>query len=130
MWLVWDREDYRAELYKQVIDESTYVEVKHSNDKTLPDLIEKSNNFFKLLNKKKVISGKESKYFWYSFKNASCLGKIFLLPKIHKRLCNVPGRPVISNVGTPSEKVSEYFDHHLQPVIKPRKSNVKDIGDF
>ena len=46
---MWDREDYLAEGYKQLSDESTYVEVKHSNDKTLSDLIEKSNNFFKRL---------------------------------------------------------------------------------
>ena len=30
--VVWDREDYLAEGYKQLNDESTYVEVKHFND--------------------------------------------------------------------------------------------------
>ena len=53
-----------------------------------------------------------------------------LLPKIHKRLYNVPGRSVISNCGTPTEKVSEFLDHHLQPVMKREKSYVKDTGDF
>ena len=53
-----------------------------------------------------------------------------LLPKIHKRLYNVPGRSVISNCGTPTEKVSEFLDHHLQPVMKSGKSYVKDTGDF
>ena len=81
---MWDQEDYLAEGYKQLIDESTYIEVKHSNDKTLSDLIEKSNNFFKSLNKKKIISEKEWKRFSYSFKNASYLGKMYLLPKTHK----------------------------------------------
>ena len=47
--VVWDREDYLAEGYKQLIDESTYVEVKNFNDKTLSDLIEKNNNFRKRL---------------------------------------------------------------------------------
>ena len=75
--VVWDCEDYCAEGYKQLSDESTYVEVKHC-DKTLSDLIEK--NFFKCLNMKKIISEKELKYFSYSFKNASCLGKMYLLP--------------------------------------------------
>ena len=51
--VVWDREDYLAEGYQQLNDESTYVEVKYFDDKTLSDLIEKSNNFFKCLNKKK-----------------------------------------------------------------------------
>ena len=128
--VVWDREDDLAEGYKQLNDESIYVDIKHSTDKTLSDLIEKSNNFFKRLNRKKIISEKELKYFSYSFKNASCLGKMYLLPKIHNRLYNVPGRPVISNCGTPTEKVSEFSDHHLQPVMKSGKSYVKDTREF
>ena len=38
------------------------------------------------------------------------LGKLYLIPKIHKRLESVPGRPVISNCVTPIEKVSEFLD--------------------
>ena len=128
--VVWDREDYLAEGYKQLNDESIYVNMKHSSDKTLSDLIEKSNNFFIRLNRKKIIPEKELKYFSYSFKNASYLGKRYLLPKIQKRLYNVPGHSVISNCGTPTEKVSEFLDHHLQPVMKSGKSYVKDTGDF
>ena len=74
--ILWDREDYLVEDYKQRNDEFTYVEVKYSNDKTLSDLIEKSNNFFKRLKKKKVFLERELKWFSSSFKNASCLGKI------------------------------------------------------
>ena len=70
------------------------------------------------------------KYFSYSFENASCLGKMYLLRKIHKRLYNVPGHPVMSNCGNPIEKVSEFLDHHLQLVMKSGKSYEKDTGDF
>ena len=84
--VVWDRGDYLAEGCSQVNDESNYVEVTHYNYKILSNLIEKSNNFFKRLNKKKIISEREFKYFSYGFKNASCLGKMYLLPKIFKRL--------------------------------------------
>ena len=55
---------------------------------------------------------------------------MYLLPKIHKRLYNVPGRSVISNCGTPTEKASEFLDHHSQPVMISGKSYVKDTGDF
>ena len=55
---------------------------------------------------------------------------MYLLPKIHKRLYNVPGRPVISNCGTPTEKMSELLDHHLQPVMKVGKSYVKNTNHF
>ena len=77
-----------------------------------------------------MISEKELKYLSYNFKNTSCLGKIYLLPEIHKRLNDVSGRPVISNCGTPTEKVSEFLDHHLQPITKAGKSYIKDTTDF
>ena len=44
------------------------------------------------------------KYFLYDYKNATNLGKLYFLPKIHKKLFNVPGRPVISNCGTPLKR--------------------------
>ena len=55
---------------------------------------------------------------------------MYLLPKIHKRLVSVPGRPVISNCGTPTEKASEFLDHHLQPIMKSGTSYIKDTNDF
>ena len=36
-------------------------------------------------------------YFIYERKKAFNLGKLYRLPKIHKRLFNMPGRPGISN---------------------------------
>ena len=45
------------------------------------------------------------------------LGKFYLLPKINKRLENVPGRPVISNCGTATEKISEFLDFHVQLLV-------------
>ena len=50
---------------------------------------------------------------------------MYLLPKIHKRLYDVPGRPVISNCGT----LTEFLDHHLKPVMQEGDSYIKDTGD-
>ena len=58
------------------------------------------------------------------------LGKLYFLPKIHKRLSAVPGRPVISNCRTPTEKISEYLDHILKPITQENWSYVKGSGDF
>ena len=55
---------------------------------------------------------------------------MYLLPKIHKRLVNVLGRPVISNCSTPTEKASEVLDYHLQPLMKSGTSYIKDANDF
>ena len=82
------------------------------------------------LKRKGSISEKEMKYFVYDYKNASNLGKLYFLPKIHKRLSNVSGRPVISNCGTPTQKASEFLDYHLKPVMQRSWSYIKDSGDF
>ena len=70
------------------------------------------------------------KYFTYEFKKACNLGKIYILPKIHKRLSDVPGRPVISNCGMPAEKVSEFLDYKLKPVMQKGKSYITNSGHF
>ena len=59
--VVWDREDYLAAGYKPLSDESINIDIKHSTDKTLSDLTEKCNNFFKRLDRKKIFSEKELK---------------------------------------------------------------------
>ena len=70
------------------------------------------------------------KYFTYKYKKACNLGKLYLLPKIHKRLFNVPTRPVISNCGTPTEKVSELLDHHLKPITQNGISYIRESQHF
>ena len=92
-----------------------------------------SNQVFQNLKSKGInsfISDKQLKYFTYEYKKVSNLGKLYLLPKIHKRLHNVPGRPVISNCGTPTEKASEFLDYHLKPIMQKGRSYIKNSGDF
>ena len=82
------------------------------------------------LKRKGLITQKEIKYFTYEFEKSANLGKFYLLPKIHKRLSAVPGRPVISNCGTPTEKTSEFVDFHLKPIMQNGWSYVRDSNDF
>ena len=57
------------------------------------------------------------------FKKSTNLGKnAFLLPKMHKRLDKVLGRPVVLNCGTPTGKASEFLDHRLKPLMQSAKS--------
>ena len=51
--------------------------------------------------------------------------RFHLLPKVHKRLHNVPGRPVISNRDFYTVNISSFLDYHLQP-----KSYIKDTNHF
>ena len=127
--VVWDRNDYLREAGKQLKDQNVYRKVAFK-DKTLSQLVDCSNRFFRNLKMKGHITEKELKYFSYEFKKSCNLGKLYLLPKVHKSLENVPGRPVISNFGTPAEKVSEFLDHHLKPVMQSGKSYIKDSEHF
>ena len=115
-------------MYEELKDRKVYQEVRFSEN-ILTDFFEKRNTMFKNLRRKGVILEKELKYFSFEYKKATNLGKLYLLPKIHKRLKNVPGRPVISNCRTPTEKVSEFHDHHLNPVMQSCWSCIKDSGD-
>lgn len=123
------REDYLAEAERQLNDNSIYETFKNDRE-VCSKLAERSNAMFQTLAKKKCISEKELKYFLYPYEKAANLGKFYLLPKIHKRLENVPGRPIISNCGTPTEKASEFLDHHLKPLMQSGRSYIKDSGHF
>ena len=108
---------------------SVYRDVSNKEN-ILPKLSEVSNKMFSSLRKKGFIIEKQLKYFTCEYKKATNFGKLYLLPKIHKRLFDVPGRPVISNCGTPTEKCSEFLDHHLKKVMQKGCSYIKDSSDL
>ena len=94
--VVWDMSDCFQEASRQLQDENIYENVRFSKN-ILIDLVERSNKIFKRLCSHKLISEKGPRYFTYNFKKVINLGKLYFLPKIHKRLSAIPGRPVISN---------------------------------
>ena len=56
--------------------------------------------------------------------------RFYLLPKIHKRLHDVLGRPIISNCSFYTENISSFLDHHLQSLVQRVKSYIKDTNHF
>ena len=58
------------------------------------------------------------------------LGRFYALPKIHKGLERVIGRPVISNFGSITDNISEFLDHHLNPLVSLGSSYMKDTNHF
>ena len=74
----------------------------------LSNLVDTSNKFLrglKIYRGLNIIRG-----LTYEYKKACNLGKMYQSPKIHKRLSDALWRPVISNCGMPTEKVSEFLD--------------------
>ena len=54
--------------------------------------------------------------------------RFYLLPKVHKP--NNPGRPVVSSINCHTENISQFVDHHLQPLTKKLTSYIQDTTDF
>ena len=84
--VVWDRDDYIQEAEKQLRDKEIYEEL--SNDPqplidTIHSAVEKI--------RRGDLSADNIKYFMVKDPK---FARFYLLPKIHKRLENVPGRPV------------------------------------
>ena len=126
--VVWDRDDYLLEAERQSKDEKIDRSVTF-NEKLIEDLTE-CNKMFKDLTRGGYLSEKQLNYYSFKYKKVCNLGKLYLLPKIHKSLYNVPGRPVISNCGTPTEKASEFLDNHLKSIMQNSWSYIRDSGDF
>ena len=93
--VVWDKAGYMLEAEKNLNDKREYKEIKF-NKNVLTDLVEKSNKIFNRLCSHRLILESELEYFTYNFKKVTNLRNLYFLPKINKRLANVPGRPVIS----------------------------------
>ena len=120
--VVWDRNDYKGDAEKQLRDENISQDV-NSSDRQIR--VDKSNKMFKNLKSQGKITEKEVKYFRYEYQKGTSLGKMYLLPKIY-----VPGKPVISNCGTTTAKISEFLNFHLKPVMQSNKSYIKASRDL
>ena len=120
---VWDREEYLKETKNQLNDKNVYKELTGNVEGPLEKII-------KIVRKKvrdrRDISGNTLDYFLV---NNPKLGRFYLLPKIHKRLQNVPGRPVISISGYYTENISVFLEFHLKPSAQIAKSYIKHTND-
>ena len=88
--VVWDREDYLKEVHKQLVDKDVYDHVP--NDSSI--LI---NSIMRALEKIRILDDLPKDTLNYFLAKGPKFARSYLLPKIHKRLHNVPGRHVISN---------------------------------
>ena len=115
---------YWNETYNQLKDENIYELVAGN---TLKDVYSLINRRLKSLEKEGKISKDNRMY----LRGKQCkLCRFYLLPKIHKRLQNVPGKSVISNCGSATKQISEFVDFHLQHVIFSLPCVIKDTTDF
>ena len=122
--VVWDREDYLAEARAQLKDKDVYQELKGNIVGPLEKIIK---SVLRKVRDRKDISDETLDYFLV---NNPKLGRFYLLPKIHKRLYNVPGRPV--NCYHPTIKFTADYSreeiHFLD--VSVRKTNKQLVTDL
>ena len=106
--VIWDRQDYLREANRQLNDKDVYREVKSDAEDHLMKVIK---SVLRKVKNRRDISDETLDYFLV---NNPRLGPFYILPKIHKILHNVPGRPVISNLSNYTENISSFLDFHLR----------------
>ena len=122
--IIWSKHDYLLEASNQLSDTNVYCK---SNSNTLQKVNREIKSVLRdMFNLKEI----DQKIMNYLEVKKPQLGRFCLLSKIHKQTMNVPGRPVISNNGTATERISSFLDFHLKNVIPTIPHILEDTRDF
>ncbi|XP_062619790.1 uncharacterized protein LOC134281322 [Saccostrea cucullata] len=120
--VILNREDYISEAHRQLNNQENYTLLE--TDIT-PKIIKTINEFVQRV--KHLIPPEILRY------NKLQINQIrtpifYMLPKIHK--AGNPGRPIVSAVGGPTEKLSATVDFFPKPLAQNVNSYIKDTNDF
>jgi hypothetical protein len=131
MTVIMDKEAYTKEALRQLNDTKYYKQIPKPLQQ---ELIPKINDILKTLYHKGFIS--EAQRSFLQADKTNPLRRFYLLPKIHKPKDKWPqktmpqGRPIVSDCGTESRRVSELIDYYLAPLAHNHPSYIKDTYDF
>ena len=115
--VVWDSENYLKEVYEKLEDRGVYEEVLNDHGVLV-------NTIIKVLEKVCLRGDLSSDTLNYFVVEDPKFAKFYLLPKIRKRLRNVPDCRFYT------ENISSFLDYHLQPPAWKVKSCIKDTNNF
>ena len=87
------------------------------------EVIHRVNLYVNNMLQREQISQNTSKYLTTDVDRTQ---QFYLLPKIHKDINNPPGRPIVSDSGGPTEKISQFVDHFLGPLVPLSESYIRD----
>ena len=118
------RDDYLKEGFKQLSDPKFYRKL---NNEPTADFHKEIRNFLEDMYQNTEIDISVQQYLLEDTHRTS---QLYLLPKIHKNILPPPGRPIISANGCPTERISQFVDHFLNPTNKLLRSYVRDTTHF
>ena len=123
-FVIWSKHGYLLEASNQLSDTNVYCK---SNSSTLQKVNSEIKSVLRdIFNLKEI----DQKIINYLTVKKLQLGRFYLLPKIHKQTMNVPGRRLISNNGTATERISSFLDFHLKNIIPTIPHILDDTRDF
>ena len=122
--VVMDADKYRTEVLRQLNDEKFYKRLDHDPTKNNTDTIRKT---VIALRTKGVINEKTAQDL---IETKVKTPHFYTLPKIHKDPSNPPGRPIVSSIRAPTERISAFVDLNLKPLVQNLPSYIKDTKDF
>ena len=122
--VIQDRDKYVSEGLRQLSDRNFYEEKDSDLTKTHHEEVV---NILDEMYRTRQID--RSCYLYLTDSNIRT-AQFYTLPKIHKKKQNPPGRPIVSGNGCPTERISQFIDHFLQPSVKNIRSYIKDTTDF
>ena len=120
--VVQNTDDYIKEANRQLEDKKYYTQLQKDPTKSIT---KKSNEIVHDLLSKKYIDETTKDWAITEEDEVQC-HRFYTLPKIHKSLENTPGRPIVSGVNGPTEKLSKLVDHWLQHSVQSARSHIKD----
>ena len=122
-------DDYIKEAKRQLDDTNFYTQMPTDLTSTHVEII---NNTIKQFAKEKLLPMQVAKTLITEDPKTA---RFYYLPKVHKinyptERTDVPGRPIISSINSPSSAIAQFVDYHLQPITQKLKSYIKDTTDF
>ena len=122
--VIQSRTQYLDEGYRQLSDTKFYT--KQTLDLTEKHRLEIESFLFSMLNNQEI----DISVYDYLTQKECRTSVLYLLPKIHKGKTPCPGRPIVSAINSPTEKISQFVDHFLNPCAFRVKSYLKDTTHF
>lgn len=121
-----NRTDYQAEIERQLKShhyQKLDSDITHATTKVVVETLQD------ILSKKEI--DKEIFDYLNPLNHDIRTPVIYILPKVHKAPpanSKFAGRPIISGNGSPTEKISEFVDYFLLPIVVKQHTYVKDTN--
>ena len=130
--VIMNKKDYIFEANRQLSNEAHYVELSKSRQSQTTEKIHDI-----LLDMKENLVISEKQYAYLKPPNEPRPRRFYLLPKIHKSQDKwtvpdkiPPGRPIVSNCNSESEKVAEFVDKFLKLKSSQHPAYLKNTQEF